>query len=291
MNDLKSPSTKQILIEKIKKNALRLSKDTLSIEEPLEIRLAYFDQGKRTQKNVSITMRTPGDDPELALGFLFTEGIISSFREVKSVFQESECSSEKQNQLTVQLQEGIFPNLGNSDRNFYTTSSCGVCGKSSIDSIKTVNSFCENQPPTFSVPVEVLYELPSKLKAVQEGFSQTGGIHASGLFDLEGNLLSFQEDVGRHNALDKLIGKALKDNILPLRNHILLLSGRASFELIQKAAMAGFKFVSAIGAPSSLAVELADEFGITLIGFLRDVQMNIYTGSNRVQISAQKNNP
>jgi FdhD protein len=288
MNDLQSPSTKQILIEKIKENTLSLSKDTLSIEEPLEIRLSYFDQGKRIQKNVSITMRTPGDDPDLALGFLFTEGIISSFQEIKSVYQDSDCSSDKQNKITVELHDGVIPNLGNSDRNFYTTSSCGVCGKSSIDSIKTVNSFCKNLPPSFSVPVDILYNLPSTLKAVQEGFSQTGGIHASGLFDLEGKLLSFQEDVGRHNALDKLIGKALKDGMLPLNNHLLLLSGRASFELIQKAAMAGFKFVAAIGAPSSLAVDLAEEFGVTLIGFLKEDRMNIYCGSERVKVSTQE---
>jgi FdhD protein len=176
------------------------------------------------------------------------------------------------------------------DRNFYTTSSCGVCGKSSIESIRTVSRFAHLQRPDISLAAGLLYQLPQQLKAVQSGFEATGGIHASGLFSLEGALLLLREDVGRHNALDKLVGAALAGGLLPLERCILLLSGRASFELIQKAAMAGIPVVAAIGAPSSLAVDLARELDITLLGFLKEDRFNIYHQSNHLTITMTHEN-
>ena len=259
--------------------------DILSVEEPLEIRISYGPETERLQKNISVTMRTPGNDLELATGFLFTEGIISSYDNVKDLYHAGmECSSQKQNIVQVELTEGIIPRLMQSDRNFYTTSSCGVCGKSSIQSIRTVSPFRDLEKVPQTVTTDTLYQLPGKLKEAQNGFAATGGIHASGLFTIEGDLVILREDVGRHNALDKLIGSALTDHLLPLNHHILLLSGRASFELIQKAAMAGIFIVAAIGAPSSLAVELAMEFDMTLLGFLKENRFNIYHESEFYKI-------
>ena len=174
-----------------------------------------------------------------------------------------------------------MPDLQNTERNFYTTSSCGVCGKSSIDAIRTITSASPGSDH-IKISAGIIYSLPDLLRKAQNIFEQTGGLHASALFDLYGNLLLMREDVGRHNALDKLIGASLIAGDLPLSNHILLLSGRASFDLIQKAAMAGIKIVAAVGAPSTLAVELAKEFNLTLIGFLRGERFNIYSGENRI---------
>lgn len=265
-NTLELPSIKQVVVRRMDGLSISEFSDTLSVEEPLEIKIAY----NRTQKNISVTMRTPGNDLELAAGFLFTEGIISSRENIQS------HTNTANNTITVELAEGFTPSLMQSDRNFYTTSSCGVCGKDSIQSIKTVNSFCHLDKLQQSLSTDVLFQLPDKLKEAQKGFAASGGLHASGLFSMDGELLLLREDVGRHNALDKLIGTALFENQLPLNQHILLLSGRASFELIQKAAMAGISIVAAIGAPSSLAVELAKEFDMTLLGFLKENRFNIY---------------
>lgn len=260
--------------------------DVLSVEEPLEIRISYGPAAARLQKSISVTMRTPGNDPELATGFLFTEGIISSYDQVKGVYHAGmECSLQNKNIVEVHLTEGFIPRLMQSDRNFYTTSSCGVCGKSSIQSIRTVSPFQGMERPLLGLTTNILYQLPGRLREAQSGFAATGGIHASGLFTVEGELVLLREDVGRHNALDKLIGSALADNSLPLNLHILLLSGRASFELIQKAAMAGISVVAAIGAPSSLAVDLAMEFDMTLLGFLGENRFNIYHESRCLHIS------
>ena len=251
--------------------------DALSVEEPLEIRIGYGPATARQQKAISVTMRTPGNDAELAAGFLFTEGIIDSYGQVKVISHAGmECASKKNNIVQVELAEDFTPQLQQADRNFYTTSSCGVCGKSAIQSIRTVSPFRGLEKIQQTLPAEILYQLPGKLKAAQSGFASTGGIHASGLFTTEGDLVLLREDVGRHNALDKLTGRALMDGLLPLDGHILLLSGRASFELIQKAAMAGISIVAAIGAPSSLAVELVAECNITLLGFLKENRFNIY---------------
>lgn len=260
--------------------------DALAIEEPLEIRLEYGPVGERKVQNISVTMRTPGNDAELALGFLFTEGIIkqqSDSNTIEHCFIA--CTENKENVIQVSLDEGIIPNLRNSDRNFYTTSSCGVCGKASINAIRTVSSFDNNAHVKNKIDADILYQLPMILKKHQEVFADTGGLHASALFNAEGKLLLVKEDVGRHNALDKLIGAALGRNMLPLDQHILLLSGRASFELIQKAAMAGINIIAAVGAPSSLAVQLAEEFNITLAGFLRGQRFNIYSQPQRILLS------
>lgn len=278
-------SIKHMPVRKVNGSTSSPLTDILSVEEPLEIRICYGPSAERVQKNISVTMRTPGNDLELAPGFLFTEGIITSYNDIKEVHHvEVECLSQKNNIVQVELTENFMPRLMQSDRNFYTTSSCGVCGKGSIQSIKTVSPFCNHNKPQLSLTANLLYQLPGMLKAAQSDFAATGGIHAAGLFTLQGNLVLLREDVGRHNALDKLIGSALTNNALPLDQHILLLSGRVSFELIQKAAMAGISIVAAIGAPSSLAVELATAFDITLLGFLKENRFNIYHSSDSVII-------
>nr|WP_255501652.1 formate dehydrogenase accessory sulfurtransferase FdhD [Olivibacter sp. SDN3] len=280
-------SVKHMPVKKVNGFTSSRLSDILSVEEPLEIRIDYGPRAKRIQKNISVTMRTPGDDIALAVGFLFTEGIISSYHDVVDVYHAGmECSSGKENIIQVELTENFTPSLAQTDRNFYTTSSCGVCGKSSIQSIRTVSSFCNLNKPRLHLSINVLYQLPAKLRTAQSNFEVTGGIHASGLFTIQGDLVFLREDVGRHNAVDKLIGDALINNLLPLDRHVLLLSGRASFELIQKTAMAGISIVAAIGAPSSLAVELAREFDITLLGFLKENRFNIYNSSDRILIQS-----
>ncbi|ROH97713.1 formate dehydrogenase accessory sulfurtransferase FdhD [Chryseobacterium daecheongense] len=285
-NLLSSKSVKQIEIIKVKESNSFPYTDDISVEEPLEIRVSYSAEGKKESKNISVTMRTPGNDAELAAGFLFTEGIISNREQIKEIYSpQEECSRNSENIVIVELTEGIVPKLMKADRNFYTTSSCGVCGKGSIESIRTVSTFHNHTKENTEVSLETLYRLSEKLQSFQNNFSATGGIHASGIFDLvEGNLLALREDVGRHNALDKLIGHALSAGMLPLHDTILVLSGRASFELIQKAAMAGISIVAAIGAPSSLAIDLAKEFDITLLGFLRDNRFNIYHSGSHFKI-------
>lgn len=266
---MKPESILQTTILRYENGQLQERNDILAIEEPLEIKMNYFSNGNSVEKNISITMRTPGNDSELAVGFLFTEGIISDFNQIKNINQLSE------NSIVVELMENITPVENKLERNFYTTSSCGVCGKASIDAITTVSKFkIENK--FFRPDSEIILSLPEKLSKQQEIFKSTGGLHASALFDLTGKFTELREDVGRHNALDKLIGSMLIKNEMPLSKCILLLSGRASFELIQKASMAGIPIVVAIGAPSSLALELAKEFGITLIGFLKSNKYNLY---------------
>lgn len=266
----------QIKIKRVTPSRLVDSYDELAIEEPLEIQIIYGDKNNKRQKTISITMRTPGNDEELALGFLFTEGIIQS----KSQIANTNMST-FENKALVTFNENENLNLQNAERNFYTTSSCGVCGKTSIDAIKTISSY-SNTTDNIRIQSTLFYKLEKQLRKQQALFETTGGLHASALFDLEGNFIMLREDVGRHNALDKLIGVAFLKDELPLTNKILLLSGRASFELIQKATMAGIKIIAAVGAPSSLAVQLAEEAGITLIGFLRNEQFNIYTGEERI---------
>lgn len=251
--------------------------DSIAIEEPLEIRIGYGTASNRQRKPIAVTMRTPGQDFELALGFLYTEGVIFSKNDVKSIRFVAE------NVVLVDLNENVVFDLDKLNRNFYTTSSCGVCGKASLEAVSTTTRFLL-QKGFPKVSKKILSGLPEKLLAVQQSFNQTGGVHASVLFDTEGVALEIYEDVGRHNALDKLIGWAFQQDILPLKNHILLVSGRASFELIQKASMAGIPIVAAVGAPSSLAVELAEENGMTLIGFLKKDTFNVYTGFERVEI-------
>ncbi|WP_278035959.1 formate dehydrogenase accessory sulfurtransferase FdhD [Flavobacterium nitratireducens] len=289
IQDLETISITNKMVQKVFGSEITVLEDILSIEEPLEIRLKYIQDNEVYNQTISVTMRTPGNDVELALGFLFTEGIISSYEAIQEVNHlEKNCALQKKNSIQVVLNDGFTPHLLQSDRNFYTTSSCGVCGKSSIESIKTVSPFKSSNKPKFDISASVLYQLPQKLRAAQSDFANTGGIHASGLFSKEGELLLLQEDVGRHNALDKLIGQAFAKGLLPLHQHILLLSGRISFELVQKAAMAGISIVVAIGAPSSLAVELAQEFGMTLIGFLNENRFNIYHSATTITLLTEK---
>jgi FdhD protein len=291
IKNIDSGSIKHLPVRKVNGFNSSPFSDIISVEEPLEIKIGYGPPADRVQKNISVTMRTPGNDLELAVGFLFTEGIISSYDHIKDVHHAGmDCSSQKKNIVQVELDENFMPQLMQSDRNFYTTSSCGVCGKGSIQAIKTVSPFCNLEKPRLRIAIDILYQLPGKLKAAQNGFAATGGIHASGLFSIDGDLVLLREDVGRHNALDKIIGNALKSGLLPLSQHILLLSGRASFELVQKAAMAGISIVAAIGAPSSLAVELAADFNITLLGFLKENRFNIYHSSDRILIPTSNEN-
>ena len=251
--------------------------DLVATEEPLEIVMTWQQDGCRMNKNISVTMRTPGNDAALAAGFLFTEAIIKNSSEIKEIT----TSAFNANTILVGLQDDAAPNLQQTERNFYTSSSCGVCGKASIDAIKTVSAFKHLKNNT-TISAEILYRLPKLLREQQQTFDQTGGLHAAAIFNRDGSIKLLQEDVGRHNALDKLIGTALMKNMLPLTEDVLLLSGRASFELIQKATMAGIAIVAAVGAPSSLAVQLAQEAGITLVGFLRRNGCNIYSHPDRI---------
>jgi FdhD protein len=250
--------------------------DSLAAEEPLELRV--------DGKPLAVTMRTPGNDVELAHGFLLSEGVIGSSADV---FSARYCDSvddtgrNTYNVLDLALAAGVPPPDTGVERNFYTTSSCGVCGKAALDAVKLKTRF----PPggaAFTVTPEVLAGLPDALREKQRVFARTGGLHAAGLFTSDGTLLAVREDVGRHNAVDKVLGWALLENRIPLSDSGLLVSGRASFELVQKAAMAGIPLLAAVSAPSSLAVELAEENGVTLVGFLRGASMNLYTGEQRV---------
>jgi FdhD protein len=267
----------QIKVKRVSIGKLADVEDEVAVEEPLEIQLSYSDSGQPRQKSISVTMRTPGCDQELAAGFLFTEGIIDYREQVLEIQPVSFAD----NKIVVTLGADESPRLQKSERNFYTTSSCGVCGKSSIEAIRTVSQY-KNQPDAIQIKSGLFYGLQAALLKQQNVFESTGGLHASALFDLDGNFVMLREDVGRHNALDKVIGAAFLGDRLPLSKEILLLSGRASFELVQKAVMAGIKIVVSVGAPSSLAVQLAQESGITLIGFLRNERFNIYSGDQRV---------
>lgn len=254
--------------------------DALAVEEPLEIQVLHYDPaGSPVRRTVSITMRTPGRDPELAAGFLFTEGLISG----RDAIAEAGKSWDRPHEIRVELRPGEDLDPRQLDRHFYTTSSCGVCGKASIDAVYTQRpAWVVPEGPPPRVSTSLLSALPDRLRERQELFRSTGGIHGSGLFAPSGELLRVEEDVGRHNALDKLVGACLLAGELPLHDSVLLLSGRASFELVQKAAMAGIPVVAAVGAPSSLAVRLARQFGMTLVGFVRRERFNIYTGADHV---------
>jgi FdhD protein len=261
---------------KVSSDVWRDTHDELALEEPLEIQLEYGKAQTRTVKSFSVTMRTPGNDPELAIGFLYTEGIIQSNSDVQKLVTIDA------NVVRIVLSELIVPDLQKLERHFYTSSSCGLCGKSSIDAIHTITTSKNAGNPELSVSTSLICSLPQLLEEKQKVFNLTGGIHASALFRKNGELILLKEDVGRHNALDKLIGAAFLENQLPLSEHILLLSGRASFELMQKAIMGGIPVVCAVGAPSGLAVQMAMEHNITLVGFLRDERFNIYAGKERI---------
>lgn len=279
---MSKPSVAHTLITRVTEHGAEETSDLLAAEEPLEIRIGYGHANSRAQKSISVTMRTPGNDFELALGFLYTEGIISGLAQVHSIRYCTELNTleNHENIVRVELHENVEIDFTRLQRNFYTTSSCGVCGKESIAAVRVS---CPDHVRSTEIVVSkhLLLELPARLRTNQNVFEYTGGLHASALFDTTGSIQLLREDVGRHNALDKLIGKALQ-SAWDLSGNILLLSGRASFELLQKAAMAGIPVVCAVGAPSSLAVQLAKDFNITLVGFLRDNRFNIYSSPERI---------
>ncbi len=269
--------------------------DVLVVEEPLEIQLAYGPVDSRRVKSISVTMRTPGHDFELASGFLISEGVIRDSVDIVRIGYVAGRSAAmerthegsgilpyqpEQNIIRVELASNVVVSIATLERNFYMTSSCGICGKASLLALRTV---C---PPRtvnrFRISAELLYSLPSGLRDSQGLFERTGGLHASGLFDSSGQLLSSREDIGRHNAVDKLLGAEFLADRTPLHDRLLMLSGRASFELLQKALMGGIPMVVSVGAPSTLAVEVAREFDVTLVGFLRGDHFNVYQGASRI---------
>jgi FdhD protein len=249
--------------------------DTLATEEPMEIRA--HGPGQEAVR-VAVTMRTPGGDFELAAGFLFTEGVIRP-GDVRQVAYCDDVDTEEQryNVITVALAEPFDETVLH--RNFFATSSCGVCGKAALEDIEVR---CAPIPLGFTVPAATILELPDRLRSAQRVFDRTGGLHAAGLFSADGELVSVREDVGRHNAIDKVIGEQLLARTVPLSERVVQVSGRVSFEIVQKAAVAGIPVVSAVGAPSSLAVDAADRLGVTVIGFVRDGRCNVYTHAARV---------
>ena len=278
-----SGSSFAVDINKVKDGVRQAQTDSVAVEEPLEIRLGYSTPEGRATRSVSITMRTPGNDRELAVGFLFTEAIIHRADDVASI---EACGppapdSGNHNVLRVDLAADVKVDLGRLQRHFYTTSSCGVCGKTSLDALR-VGGAEPAADPGQSFSRAVLTGIPDALRAAQHTFATTGGLHAAAAFNARGDLLVTMEDVGRHNAVDKVIGSLLLNNDLPAKALGLMVSGRASFELMQKTLVAGMPLLAAVSAPSSLAVQLAQEFNMTLIGFLRGETFNIYSGEQRI---------
>ncbi|MFB7501034.1 formate dehydrogenase accessory sulfurtransferase FdhD [Streptomyces sp. NPDC056161] len=286
--------TERRKVIRIREGAVSTRPDTLVAEEPMEIRL--------NGRPLAITMRTPGDDFALAAGFLVSEGVLASAADVQNIVYCAGATdggadpsaagpglrggSNTYNVVDVKTAPGVvLPDI-TLERNVYTTSSCGLCGKASLDAVRTTAHWPIADTPPVRVDPDLLACLPDRLRAAQRVFDRTGGLHAAALFTEEGELLDIREDVGRHNAVDKLVGRALQDGTLPLSRSILLVSGRASFELAQKAVMAGIPVLAAVSAPSSLAVDLAAETGLTLVGFLRGRSMNVYAGEARVALRA-----
>ncbi len=272
------PTTARTGVLRLRDGRAEQVQDVLAVEEPLEIRLGYTDPRKgRTHRSVSITMRTPGNDEALALGFLYSESIVRRRADITSI------DATTANVIRIELDDAARFDPIRLERLFYTTSSCGVCGKASLEAL-SMAGFDALPDDDFRIGADLLQTLPGKLRAQQTLFRQTGGNHAVGLFNAWGVISHVAEDVGRHNAMDKLVGGLLQRERLPLRDQGIILSGRASFELVQKALAAGCPLLVAVGAPSSLAVELAQEFNMTLAGFLGDSGFNIYHGASRIQL-------
>ncbi|MFI9352349.1 formate dehydrogenase accessory sulfurtransferase FdhD [Streptomyces lydicus] len=275
--------TERRRVIRIRDGAVSSRPDTLVAEEPLEIRL--------NGKPLAITMRTPGDDFALAAGFLVSEGVLGAAEELQNILYcagATEDGVNTYNVVDVKTAPGVvIPDL-TLERNVYTTSSCGLCGKASLDAVRTTARWQLDTSPDTPVRLDpaTLSALPDRLRSAQRVFERTGGLHAAALFTTEGELLDAREDVGRHNAVDKIVGRALQQGLLPLSSAVLMVSGRASFELAQKAVMAGIPVLAAVSAPSSLAVDLAQETGLTLVGFLRGTSMNVYAGEHRLTLDA-----
>ena len=265
-------SVMRVDVQRADGDEIDTTSDVIAVEEPLEIRVASEGDPPIT---VSLTMRTPGGDAELAVGYLFTEGIVRRREEIMGVYP---CRS---GAIRVELAPEAARDLSRLDRYSYTSSSCGACGKRSTDALRATPAW-PLHPDEPIVDVELVRALPEALREAQLVFAATGGLHAAALFDLDGRLITLREDVGRHNALDKVIGAELLADRLPVHERILIVSGRVSFELVQKALMAAVPIVAAIGAPSSLAVELARESGMTLLGFVRAERFNVYAGARRL---------
>jgi FdhD protein len=274
----RDPALAAVRVCRITDSGSTVQSDLLAVEEPLEVRLGHDVDGRRVHAPVSVTMRTPGHDHELAVGFLVTEGILTAREQVAGI---RTCGAG--NVVRVDLAPGVAADLARLERHFYTSSSCGVCGKTSLAAVQV----CVRHRLVTGRPVidgGVIHRLPESLRAAQTVFERTGGLHAAALFNTGGELLCAREDVGRHNALDKLIGAQFLAGRTPLSDNVLLVSGRASFELVQKAVVAGIPILAAVGAPSSLAVSLAREHGLTVIGFVRQDRFNIYSGAERIHL-------
>ncbi|WP_433499771.1 formate dehydrogenase accessory sulfurtransferase FdhD [Sphaerimonospora sp. CA-214678] len=274
----------RIRVRQVSGSAVRDRRDDLATEEPLEIRLLAGGESR----TVAITMRTPGADFELAAGFLYGEGVIGpgDIAAIGYCTDEDLAPEERYNTVTVRLSLPVLPDITTLERHFLTSSACGVCGTATLAALRDRCPAPMTGPapaaPALTVAPRILYGLPHLLRKAQSGFGRTGGLHAAGLFTPDGTPVGTREDVGRHNAVDKLVGSALLAGRLPFDRHILLVSGRASYEIMQKAVTAGVQIVCAVSAPSSLAVNVAREFGVTLVGFLREERFNIYSGAERI---------
>ena len=273
-------SKTKVRVRSVEEGRARIRPDSLATEEPMEIRLVSGE----ARQTVAVTMRTPGADFELAAGFLYGEGIVSSPEDILKISYciDPDIDAEQQyNIVNVELRGGRDYDLKPLERHFYTTSACGVCGKASLEQLELRG--CPVIPLGPELTPQKIYALPEKLREAQGLFEATGGLHAAALFDKEGELVALREDVGRHNATDKLVGWALLEGRLPLSDHIVMVSGRSSFEILQKCLTAGVPIVCAISAPSSLAVDVARQFGMTLVGFLRGNRFNVYSGHERIR--------
>ena len=276
-------SSRSFSVRKIDKNSANSVDDLVAIEEPLEIRLGYSTPEGRTASSISITMRTPGSDAELAVGFLYSESIVQNSGDITKAEHIGPVAPDTgyHNIVRVDLASNVEVDLGRLQRHFYTTSSCGVCGKSSLDALRITGAEpLADGPARFSK--NALIAMPDALRARQPTFERTGGLHAAAAFDSQGEIIVVHEDVGRHNAVDKVVGTLLARDMLPASGLGLMVSGRASFELMQKTLVAGFPLLAAVSAPSSLAVQLATEFNVSLVGFLRGDTFNIYSGEERI---------
>ncbi len=275
-------ATRAVRVMRRRGDEAQSARDTLAVEEPLEIRVSWTDTaGREHTEPIAVTMRTPGDDFDLVAGFLHGEGVLEGVSDLVEMTYCRGGEAQEYNIVEARLAPGVALDVERLRRNFYTTSSCGVCGRASLDAVQTLG--CRVLPDGLRVDARLLPELPDRLRAEQAVFERTGGLHAAGLFDADGGASSVREDVGRHNAVDKVLGRAFLDRVLPAVGLVLVVSGRASFELVQKAVMAGVPMLVAVGAPSSLAVDLARRFRQTLVGFARDGGCNVYCGEERVR--------